>query len=579
MHKRLFRRPTGQGRLVPFILLIALAVQLGSALPFFSVWASEEPPKERGGSLEGRLLDPEGQPIHGAQVVVVVDEISNDPVTHAESQDDGSYLLDLPPERFNYVTIKISRSHFYPVDLQLAASTVTEINAGHSVRLPDLTLKRRLTPGFWVATISFVLVLVLIALERLHKTTAALLGMGMVLGFSLVGGTFNPDLFIFDFKQALGYVDFDVIFLVMGMMIVIGVIEETGIFQWLAYQAYRLSRGKVWLLVSSLMIVTSIASALLDNVTTMLLMAPITIEIALAVGINPLSVLLPEVLASNVGGTATLIGDPPNILIGSYAGLGFSDFLVDLAPGVLVAELALILYIVLRYRREHHAASGQLSAAMLKRLRESGRITQPEKLRKAGIIFLLMLISFALGDVIGLVPAVTAILGAVATLLWVASDIEEMVKVVDWTTLIFFIALFVLVGALQEIGLIGLIAAGVSKLVGSSLTVAILVLVWSAVLLSAVIDNIPFTATMLPVVAFLNQTVPGAENGVLWYALAIGAGMGGNSTLIGASPNLVTAGIAERAGFRVTYLQFLKIGLPATIITVAVSTVWLFLHF
>lgn len=579
MHERLFIRARGQRWLLLFIVLTALVVQLESALPSFLVRASDEPPKERGCSLEGRLLDPQGQPIHGAEVLVVAEEISDDPVAHTESQDDGSYLLDLPPGTFNSVVIRISRSHFFPTELHLTASTVTEINAGHSVRLPDLTLKRRLTPGFWVATISFVLVLVLIALERLHKTTAALLGMALVLGFSLVGGTFNPDLFIFDFKQALEYVDFDVIFLVMGMMIVIGVIEETGIFQWLAYQAYRLSRGKVWLLVSSLMIVTSFASALLDNVTTMLLMAPITIEIALAVGINPLSVLLPEVLASNVGGTATLIGDPPNILIGSYAGLGFSDFLLDLAPGVLVAEVALILYIILRYRREHHAGSGQLSAAMLKRLRESGRITQPEKLIKAGIIFLMMLILFILGDVIDLVPAVTAILGAVAMLLWVASDIEEMVKVVDWTTLIFFIALFVLVGALQEIGLIGFIAAGVSKLVGSNPTVAILVLVWSAVLLSAVIDNVPFTATMLPVVAFLNQTVPGVENGVLWYALSVGAGMGGNSTLIGASPNLVTAGISERAGFRVTYLQFLKIGLPATVITVTVSILWLFLHF
>jgi Na+/H+ antiporter NhaD/arsenite permease-like protein len=374
-------------------------------------------------------------------------------------------------------------------------------------------------------------------------------------------------------------VDFDVIFLVMGMMIVIGVIEDTGIFQWLAYQAYRLSRGRVWLLVTILMVITSIASALLDNVTTMLLMAPITIQIALTLSINPLSLLIPEILASNVGGISTLIGTPTNILIGSYAGLGFNDFVVNLTPGVLVAQAALTVYVVLRYRKEYQAAGGRLSDAMRERLRESGRITEPVKLRKAGLIFGVMLVFFVIGDTIHLVPAVTAIIGAVAMLLWVAPDVEEMLKVVDWTTLMFFIALFIAVGALQEVGLISLIAAGIGNLVGDNLTVTILVLVWSAALLSGVIDNIPFAATMLPVVAFLTRTVPGAESQVLWYGLSIGAAMGGNSSLIGASPNLVTAGIAERAGFRITYLEFLKIGLPATLITVAVGVLWLFIRF
>jgi Na+/H+ antiporter NhaD/arsenite permease-like protein len=400
-----------------------------------------------------------------------------------------------------------------------------------------------------------------------------------VLGVSFVGGAINPNLFIFDFEQALGYVDFDVIFLVMGMMIVIAVIEETGIFQWLAYQAYRLSRGRLWLLVTILIVITSVASALLDNVTTMLLMAPITIQIALTLGIDPLSLLIPEVLASNVGGISTLIGTPTNILIGSYAGLGFNDFLVNLTPGVVMALVALVIFVILRYRKSYGEAGGRLSEAMRERLRESGRITLPGKLRKAGLIFLVMLVLFVVGDAIHLVPAVTAILGAVAMLLWVSPDVEEMLRVVDWTTLMFFIALFISVGALQEVGLISFIAAGIGNLVGTSLLAAVLVLVWSAALLSGVIDNIPFAATMLPVVAYLTRIVPGAESNVLWYALSVGAAMGGNSTLIGSSPNLVTAGISERAGFRITYLQFLKIGLPATLITVAVGTVWLLIRF
>jgi Na+/H+ antiporter NhaD/arsenite permease-like protein len=365
----------------------------------------------------------------------------------------------------------------------------------------------------------------------------------------------------------------------MGMMIVIAVFEETGIFQWMAYQAYRLSRGQIWLLVVVLMLITSVASALLDNVTTMLLMAPISIQIALTLGLNPLALLLPEVLASNVGGISTLIGTPTNILIGSYAGLGFNDFLINLTPGVVMALLALAGYVILRYRKTHSDAGSQLSESMRERLREAGQITEPNRLRKASIIFGIMLVLFVIGDQIHLVPAVTAILGAVAMLIWVAPDVEEMLHVVDWTTLVFFIALFISVGALQEVGLISLIAQSIGDLVGENLTAATLVLIWSAAILSGVIDNIPFTATMLPVVAYLTRTIPGAENNVLWYALSIGAAMGGNSTLIGASPNLVTAGISERAGYRITYLEFMKVGLPATILTVAVGTIWLFIRF
>jgi Na+/H+ antiporter NhaD/arsenite permease-like protein len=561
-----------------WLILGALALALVCVL--IPVWAQEGTHEagDGGPSITGRLVDPLGGPIHDADVAARASG-SDEPVAHTKSQEDGSFLLTLPAETFEAIDLEITRPHFQPMLVTLEPEHLAKLNAGDTVRVPDIELARRITPGFWVATLSFVLVLALIALEKLHKTTAALLGVALVLGASFVGGAINPDLFIYDFERALSYVDFDVIFLVMGMMIVIAVIEETGIFQWMAYQAYRLSRGRMWLLVVILMLITSVASALLDNVTTMLLMAPITIQIALTMGINPLSLLIPEVLASNVGGISTLIGTPTNILIGSYAGLSFNDFLINLTPGVVMALVVLAVYVSLRFRKEYAAASGQLSDAMRERLRESGRITEPVKLRKAGLIFAVMLVLFVMGDAIHLVPAVTAIIGAVAMLLWVAPDIEEMLAVVDWTTLMFFIALFMAVGALQEVGLISIIATGIGNLVGQNLTAAVLVVVWSAALLSGVIDNIPFAATMLPVIAYLTRTIPGAENNVLWYALSIGAAMGGNSTLIGASPNLVTAGISERAGFRITYMQFLKVGLPATVLTVAVGMVWLFIRF
>jgi Na+/H+ antiporter NhaD/arsenite permease-like protein len=566
--------------MLSIILVLAVALRLGSCQLPVLAWEQESiaGSDTEGLGLSGRLVDPLGEPVHDAEVSVLVNS-GDEPIAHSASQADGSFMIDLPRDQYKTVVVAIERSHFQPADLELEAATVAQLNECGSVQLADIPLERRITPGFWVATLSFALVLALIALERLHKTTAALLGAALVLGVSFIGGALNPNLFIFDFEIALGYVDFDVIFLVMGMMIVIAVIEETGIFQWMAYQAYRLSRGKLWLMVTILIIITSVASALLDNVTTMLLMAPITIQIALTLGINPLALLMPEVLASNVGGISTLIGTPTNILIGSYAGLGFNDFLFNLTPGVVMALVVLTIFIVIRYRKEYAEAGGNLSEAMKERLRERGRITEPEKLRKAGIIFGIMLVLFVIGDSIGLVPAVTAIMGAVAMLLWVNPDVEEMLQVVDWTTLVFFIALFIAVGALQEVGLISYIATGISDLVGDNLTAATLILVWSAAILSGVIDNIPFTATMLPVVGYLTRTIPGAENNVLWFALSIGAAMGGNSTLIGASPNLVTAGIAERAGFRMTYLEFLKVGLPATILTVIVGTVWLLIRF
>lgn len=532
-------------------------------------------------SLVGRVIDPQEEPVRDAEIVLIING-NKEALLSAASQPNGAFVLDVPAEIVGHIetlTLEISRPHFASQVLEIKSDDVARLNRGESLRLPDLELARRITAGFWVATLTFVVILVIIALEKLHNTMATFLGVAVILGTTFVGGAVNPDLFIFDFEQALEYINFEVIFLVTGMMIVIGVIEETGIFQWLAYQSYKLSGGRAWLLVTILMLITSVASALLDNVTTMLLMTPMTIQIGIALGVNPLTLLIPEILASNIGGISTLIGTPTNILIGSYAGLSFTDFLTNLTPGVLLAQAALTVYVLIRYRAQFLVKGSGLSESLLNRLRESGRITKPAKLRKSGIIFSVMLILFIAGESIHLTPAVTATIGAVAMLLWVAPDIESMLKVVDWTTLMFFISLFIVVGAIQEVGLISIIADTISRLVGGNLTAAILVLIWSAAFLSGIIANIPFTAAMLPVVGFLTRTIPGASNQVLFYALSIGAAMGGNSSLIGASANLVTAGIAEQAGYRITYKEFFKIGMPAMIITVAIGTVWLFIQF
>lgn len=529
-------------------------------------------------AIAGHVVDEQGEPVEHVEVMLYVNGAA-EPAAHAVSQGDGSYVLILPDDDADSLRIEFSRAHFYPATWTASLRELNDILDHGGLVLEDIVLRRRLTAGFWIATLTFVGMLVIIATEQLHNTLAALLAVAVLFGVSLVGGTIEPSLFVFTFEQALQHVDFEVIFLLLGMMIVIGVIEETGIFQWLAYQAYRLSRGKVWLLVIILMGITAIATALLDNVTTMLLISPITIEIALAMGINPLSLLVPALLASNVGGLSTLIGTPVNIMIGSYVGLSFNDFLFNLTPGVLLAEAGLMVFVLLWYHREYRKASAGISPTLLKRLEENGRIRDALKLRRAGIVFVGLLGLFVFGAPLHLTPAISATIGAVAMLLWVHQDIRQMMGVVDWTTLIFFLALFMVFGAVQEVGLISLIAGALDKVVGNSLTVALLVVVWSSAFFSGVIDNIPFAAAMLPVVALLTRTTPGAQNNVLYYGLAVGADMGGNSTLIASSANLVVAGIAERAGYPITFKKFLKIGVPATLITVAIGCVWLFLHF
>ena len=529
--------------------------------------------------LTGAVYDRQDQPVRDATVSLHGGS-SNELLAEASTQPDGRYALNLPTSFPDELEVQIERPHFAGTSIALSAETVEALRVGDSILLPDVILQRRLTPAFWIATAVFVGMLILIATGKLHNTLAALLGASILFAVSYLGHIFVEDLYIFDFQAALRHVDWNVIFLIMGMMIVIAVVQRTGIFQWLAYQAYRLSRGRLWLLLPILMIVTGVASAFLDNVTTMLLMTPITVQIALAMAVNPLALLIPEVMASNVVGISTLVGTPTNILIGSYARISFNDFLVNLTPGVLLALLGLIIYCELIYRRELASTSGSgLSPVLLKALAERGRITEPGHLKKAGVVGAGMIVLFVIGEQFHLLPAVTALIGATALLVWIQPDIEEMIEAVDWTTVVFFIALFICVGAIQEVGLISLIADLIGRLVGDSLVLAMLVVLWFSAVLSTVIANIPFTAAMLPVVGYLTLTIPGAQSKVLFYCLSVGSAMGGNGSLIGASANMVTAGIAERAGHPITYLYFLKKGFPALLITVALAMIWLLLRF
>jgi Na+/H+ antiporter NhaD/arsenite permease-like protein len=529
--------------------------------------------------ITSAVYDHQKQPVADAYVSLFDDD-NHAPLTETFTQPDGSYTLAVPetiPEQLN---VHIEREHFQSEIVPLDTTAIQSLRAGQPILLPVTIMQRQITMSFWVATLIFIVMLGLIAFGKLHNTLAALLGMSAVFAVSYLGRPLSDELFIFTFQGALQYIDWNVIFLIMGMMIVIAVVERTGVFQWLAFNAYRLSGGRIWLLMIILMVIAGIASATLDNVTTMLLMTPITVQIALALGINPLALLIPEVMASNVAGISTLIGTPTNILIGSYAGLSFNDFLTNLTPGVLLAMLGLILYTEFIYRHDlRDGGTTGVSALMVEKLAERAKITEPDHLKKAGVVGAFMLILFVTGEAIHLIPAVTALMGATALLVWIRPDIEEMIEAVDWTTLVFFIGLFVVVGSIQEVGLISIIADGIGQLVGSNLLLAVLVVTWSSALLSTVIANIPFTAAMLPVIGYLTVTVPGAQSNVLFYGLSVGSAMGGNGSLIGASANMVTSGIAERAGYTISYAYFFKKGFPALLITVSLATLWLVFHF
>ncbi|MCB8968806.1 MAG: hypothetical protein H6660_18145 [Ardenticatenaceae bacterium] len=528
--------------------------------------------------LTGSLLDSQTQPIAAATIEVVT-AVDSTPLAVTESQDSGEWSLVIPEVPSQNFQVTISRHHFAAQTLVIDNDARAQLANSGIYRVGSLTLHRQIDASFWVATAVFLGVLLLIAFEKLHSTTAALTGLSAVMLATFLGEAVWEPLYIFSFERALHYINWEVIFLVMAMMIIIAIIEETGIFQWMAFQAYRLSRGHSWLLVLVLMGVTAVASALLDNFTTMLLMTPISLQIGLALGINPLAFIIPEVLASNIGGISTLIGTPTNILIGAYADIGFTDFLANQTAGVIVALVAAGGYVIFHYRAEWRKASGGISPRLYARLQQNASIEDSAALLKAGIVFLLVLVGFVVGEQYHIVPAVPALIGATALLIWLKPDINAMIKAVDWTTLVFFMALFIVVGAVQEVGLISMIADGISRLVGSNLVLAIFVMVFGVGTLSTAIANIPLAASMLPVAEFLTGSVPGGSSKVLYYALSMGAAMGGNGFLVGAEANLVTAGITEQAGSPISFKEFLKIGLPVTYLTLLVGFVWLLIRF
>ena len=535
--------------------------------------------EEEGYRIAGSLINKQDQPIEEATISIY--ELRGDErilFVEGKSQHDGSWNIVMETLPSN-ILVEINRAHYQTQTFNLSEEEYQQLQEGRSVVVSEMVFERKIDASFWAATAVFVLVLLVIALELMHSTTASLAAMSTIFLISFVGGAISPNWFIFDFETALSYINWEVIFLVMGMMIVIAVMERTGIFQWTAFQAYRLSRGKNWLLVLILIAVTALASALLDNFTTMLLMTPISIQIGIALGINPFALIIPEVLASNIGGISTLIGTPTNIIIGAYADIGFNDFLKNQTIGVIFALGLMAAFVLYHYRRELFKESEEISPKLFEMLRKNGEIRDKEALIKAGVVFLLVLAGFIIGEKIHIVPAVPALVGATILFVWLKPDVNKTIEAVDWTTLVFFMSLFIVVGAVQEVGLISFIAEAMQKFIGENLVLGIIVIVFGVGTLSTSIANIPLAASMLPVVEFLSGSIPGASSKVLYYALSMGAAMGGNGFLIGGEANLVTAGITEQSGHPISFKEFMKVGLPVTYLTLAAGTIWLLIKF
>jgi Na+/H+ antiporter NhaD/arsenite permease-like protein len=428
-----------------------------------------------------------------------------------------------------------------------------------------------------ISTGIFVFVFAAISLRWMHETAAALLGAVAVWLFHYVGGTVLPGLDLLDFEEAMSFVDWNVIFLILGMMIFMAMFSETGIFGWLAFRAFRLARGNAWLLGMALVLLTGVVSAFLNDVTAILLLVPLSIEIAGTVGVHPFAYVIPEVLASNIGGAATLIGDPPSTIVGSHLGLSFVEYMVNMLPIALICMVALLIMTSLFYWRAYAGARHRLSPALVAQLEADARITDPMLLRKASLVGLGTLVLFVFGDLFGMTPSVIALTGAALLIAWVRPDMHRMLREVDWTTLVFFICIFVLVGGLEATGVIGQLATAIGEWAGESLRLATVLMVWVPGLASGVVANIPFTVAALPIADYLTATTHAGQNAVIYWALILGADLGGNATYLGSAPNIVAVGLLTQAGYRLTFGRFVRDGAPVALVTLLLSTAWLLL--
>lgn len=418
---------------------------------------------------------------------------------------------------------------------------------------------------FWLSITIFLITYIFIIQEKIHRSVVVLVAGALVIAIGLIHQ-----------EQAVEAVDFNTLWLLIGMMMIVGITRKSGVFEYLAIKSAKLSRGNPLFILLTFCVITALASALLDNVTTVLLMVPVTYAITYRLNVNPIPFLLAEILSSNIGGTATLIGDPPNIMIGSAVGLGFMDFVANLILPVVVILIITLAILLLIYKKGLTADPQNIEEVMA--LDENEAITDMSLLKKSMFVLALTILGFILHQSLHLESATIALLGAGLLLLISRVDPEEALETVEWTTILFFAGLFIIVGSLEVNGVIEYVAQQTLNVTGGSeLKTGVLVL-WMSALASAFVDNIPYTATMIPLLQTVGQ-ISSMPMDSIWWSLALGACLGGNGTLIGASANVIVAGMAERNGTPISFLYFLKICFPLMLLSIVIANLYLYLFY
>ncbi len=413
----------------------------------------------------------------------------------------------------------------------------------------------------------FLVVYIAISIELVNKTVAALAGAALFMIFHIVGE-----------ERAFSFVDWNVIFLLFGMMVIVGITKQSGIFQFVAIRMAKVARGRPLRIMLLLSLITALFSSLLDNVTTILIVSPVTIMIAVELEISPVPLLIAEAIASNVGGTATLVGDPPNIMIGSAANFTFIDFLANLAPFVIILLIFDLLLLVLFFRRSLTASEERRMLIM--EIDESKSIEDPKLMVKSLIVIGLVILGFLLQSVTGLEAGAVALAGAALLMLLTGGkEIDRYFADIEWGSIFFFIGLFILVGGLVLLGVVNDVAQFLLGLTKDNMRVTSGVLIWASGVLSAIVDNIPYVATMIPLVEHFGKVLGESTIQPLWWSLSLGACLGGNGTLVGASANVIAAGIAKRSGFHISFLEFTKYGALITLFNLVLSTVFIDLFY
>lgn len=415
-----------------------------------------------------------------------------------------------------------------------------------------------------ISVLVFVLVMAVIISEKVHRAVVAVGGAALLI---ILG--------VLDVKTGASYIDYNTIGLLIGMMLLVAVVKNSGIFEYLAVRSAKIAKGDPWKMMVIFIIITAVLSSLLDNVTTVLLVGPMTIAITKKLDINPVPFLMTQILASNIGGTATLIGDPPNIMIGSAAGLTFMDFIINDAPVVLIVLAVTILAFKFIYGK--HLKADPENMAKVMDMDENLLIKDRVLLTKSIVVILLVISGFMLHSIIHLESSIVALSGATAMMIIGKQDVEKIILDVEWSTIIFFVALFIVVGGMVETGVIDRLAEVIMGYTAGKPVMTMLIILWVSAVLSSTLDNIPFVATMIPLIQAMGEN--GMDIMPLWWALSLGACLGGNGTLIGASANVVLTGISAKNGHPISYIQFLKIGFPMMIMSIIICSIYMVIRY